>query len=569
MNLFQLRLTMETKPFLPNQLRKVTTTLPSVLLLFMVFCLAYSTGLCAENMDKLEPGFLSDPKLKGQFEIVQDGNRHRLKLSLGQLLHLMLNRNLDLQLRKLVDQASQAQLVSAQELNNPVLTTALLQTKTAAKYTTNFSGEDTTILFSPIRSVPDPYLRTTETDSTTLFTNWSKKMDSGITVSSTLLRTASQSKLHIIQEQGDDFTGGEATDDPLETTSLNAKVTIPLFQDWGDVNDLPVRRAEVALEQTKLGTISQSLTLLEAVAKTYWNLVRITENIRILEEAVKLSQLLLKETETRVEVGMLQYTDLKEVSTQLASTQQQLLSTRIQEQEIEDQLRTYLNMESSQLGFKPADTPEIHETNFDYSNLLEKAYQQNSDLQVLQASIKANRYDLDEALNRDKTNLDVEVEYKLKGYGNSMGEAFQAFGKTQFHDYQIGVNWVIPLFDKVTPQIVLKRKIEKSQLELRIKNKKLQLRVRLQTILRNLQFALEEKKTAELSLSLAKDLLEKEIEKLKIGKSTSYNVSLVQQRYTRAKFDEMVVRVRHEQNFISLLTLTGEIFSYFKLSEPS
>ena len=175
-------------------------------------------------------------------------------------------------------------------------------------------------------------------------------MDSGITVSSTLLRTASQSKLHIIQEQGDDFTGGEATDDPLETTSLNAKVSIPLFQDWGAVNDLPVRRAEVALEQSKLGTISQSLTLLEAVAKTYWNLVRITENIHILEDAVKLSQRLLKETETRVEVGLLQYTDLKEVSTQLATNQQQLLSTRIQEQEIEDQLRTFLNMESSQLG---------------------------------------------------------------------------------------------------------------------------------------------------------------------------------------------------------------------------
>ena len=105
--------------------------------------------------------------------------------------------------------------------------------------------------------------------------------------------------------------------------------------------------------------------------------------------------------------------------------------------------------------------------------------------------------------------------------------------------------------------------------QLRIKNKKLQLSVRLQTIFRNLKFALDEQKTAELSLSLAKDLLENEVEKLKIGKSTSYNVSLAQQRYTQAKFKEIVVRVRHEQNFISLLTLTREIFSYFKLSEPS
>ena len=555
---------METKPLLRNQIRKETKTIRRVLLLFLGLSIVLTSGLSGENLIKADPEFFTDQIQKEKIEVVQDGNRKRLKLSLKELLHLILNRNLDLQLRKLIDQASQAQLVSAQELNNPVLTTALVQAKTATKYSTNFTGEDKTLFVGT-----DPYLRTTDTDSTTIFTNWSKKMDSGITISSTLLRSSSQSKLHIIQEEGDELTGGEATDDPLETASLNAKVSIPLFQDWGEVNELPIRRAEIALVQSRLGTISQSLTLLEAVAKTYWNLVRITENIRILQEAVKLSDLLMKETEARVEVGMLQYTDLKEANTQLAANQQELLSMQIQEQVVEDQLRTYLNMESSQVGFIPDDTPEIHENKFDYMTLLEKIYQRNSDLQALKASIKANSFDLDEALNRDKTNLDVEVEYKLKGFGNSLGEAFQGFGKTQFHDYQIGVNWKVPLFDKVTPQVILKRKIEKSQLELRIKNKKLQLGVRLQTILRNLTFALDEKKTATLSLSLAKDLLEKEIEKLKIGKSTSYNVSLVQQRYTKAKFNEMVVRVRNEQNFISLLTLTGEIFSYFKLSEPS
>ena len=251
----------------------------------------------------------------------------------------------------------------------------------------------------------------------------------------------------------------------------------------------------------------------------------------------------------------------------MAANLQELLSTRIKEQEIEDQLRTFINLKTGQIGFLPSDSPQIHEEKYEHSSLLQKIFQGNSELLGLENSLRANRYDLVEALNRDKTNLDVEVEYKLKGYGVSVSEAFQGFGKSQFHDYEIGLNWVVPLFDKATPQSILKRKIETNQLELRIRNKKLQLSVKLQTILRNLSFALEEQKTAVMSLNLAKDLLEKEVEKLKIGKSTSYNVSLAQQRYTRAKFNEIVVRVRNEQNFISLLTLTGEIFSYFKLSE--
>jgi len=534
----------------------------TLLLCVFIICFVFVAVSSAETAQQKYNQLLDDPRLKGKIGIIQDGNRQRLTISLNDLLYLILNRSLDLQLRKLIDEASRTTLVSAQERNHPVVTTSLIQAKTAAKLSTNFTGDDFTFM------VKNPYLQTTETDSTTIFTNWSKKNDSGIIISSTLLRTVSQTKLHTIQEKGDDLTGGEPTDNPLETASLNAKVSIPLFQDWGEVNDLPVRRAEVALEQSKLTTVTQSLSLLETVAKTYWNLVRIGENIRILEEAVKLSELLLKETQARVEVGLLQHTDLKEVSTQLATNLQALLSARIQEQEIEDQVRTYLNLETSQIGFKPSDSPQIHNNQYEFTFLLQKTYKHNNELQALEYALKANRYDLDEALNRDKTNLDVEVEYKLKGFGESLADAFQNFGKTPYHDYQIGVNWVVPLFDKVTPQVIMKRKIEKSQLELRIKNKKLQLNVRLQTIFRNLNFALDEQKTAELSLSLAKDLLEKEVEKLKIGKSTSYNVSLAQQRYTRAKFNEIVVRVRYEQNFISLLTLTREIFDYFELSEP-
>ena len=545
-----------------NKLRNISRYQILTLLIVMI-CGVCHISFGADNKE-LGLDFLNDPRLKGKIELIRDGERQRLQISLSELLYLTLNRSLDLKLRELVEEATEAQLITAQERNIHVLTTSIRQAKNASQYSTNFTGEDLAFgSFGP----KSPYLSTTETDSTTVYANWSKKTDSGITLSSTLLRTVSQSKRHKIAEQGEELIVGDPLDDPLEMASLNAKVSIPLFQDWGEVNELTVRRAEVAVEQSKLTTTSQLLNLLESVSRTYWNLVRITENIRILEEAVKLSEQLLKETQARVEVGLLQQTDLKEVNTQLAANLQELLSTRIKEQEIEDQLRTFINLKTGQIGFLPSDSPQIHEEKYEHSSLLQKIFQGNSELLGLENSLRANRYDLVEALNRDKTNLDVEVEYKLKGYGVSVSEAFQGFGKSQFHDYEIGLNWVVPLFDKATPQSILKRKIETNQLELRIRNKKLQLSVKLQTILRNLSFALEEQKTAVMSLNLAKDLLEKEVEKLKIGKSTSYNVSLAQQRYTRAKFNEIVVRVRNEQNFISLLTLTGEIFSYFKLSE--
>ena len=174
---------------------------------------------------------------------------------------------------------------------------------------------------------------------------------------------------------------------------------------------------------------------------------------------------------------------------------------------------------------------------------------------------------MEEALNADKTNLDFDISYSLSGYGRSTTEALQASSQSPLQGYQLGLSVTVPLFNQATNQTILKRQAEKSQLELQFRDKKQQLSISLQTILRNIRFGLEEEKTAQLSMNLAKDLLDKEIEKLKLGKSTSFTVSQAQKQFTDAKLNEILVRVRNEQNYISLIALTGEIYTTFDLQD--
>jgi len=284
-----------------------------------------------------------------------------------------------------------------------------------------------------------------------------------------------------------------------------------------------------------------------------------------LKDAVDLSEKLVKETKARVDVGVLNPTDLKEAETQLASNRKSLLTKRIEEKEIEDQIRVALNLGIIPYGFKPADLPRIHGEDFDFNSLLEKAYKSSNTLKTLNISLKSNTYDLEEARNSDKTNLDLSLSYTMNGYGATSAASSQALSNQEYQGYSVGLSWNVPLFDKTTSQTIMKRRIERNKLELQIDDTKSQIYINLQTILRNLKFGIEEKKTAQLSVNLAKDLLEKEMEKLKIGKSTSYNVSQAQQKYTDAKLGETLVRISNERNFISLLVLTGEIFQYYKL----
>lgn len=531
------------------------TLLPAI----FVFCLVGQASLpqlfAMTPTDKaiLEIFQNEEPELFKRVNLLKENERELLEISLPDVLNLVMKRSMTIETGRLGEEAAKAGLVSSREKNQHMISASIQQGKTSSLTGTNLKDD------------VGNYLTSLSTDSTVMSTTWSKKSDSGITFSGTLQKTTSQSKVYAMVDKGDTIEGGTTTDDPLEAATFSAGVSIPLFQDWGDINDVTIRRSELTVKQSQLSTYATTLSLLESTAKTYWNLVGIRENINTLKDAVELSETLVLETEARLKVGILNPSDLKDVQNQLATNQQNLLTKQIQEQEVEDQIRTALNLSAISFGFKPADAPSVHSEQFSFKDLLGAMYNNDNTIRQLAVSLKSNQYDLDEALNQDKTNLDLTIQYNFTGYGKDTSEAIQNFSQSAYQGYQMGLTWSVPLFDKVTPQMIMKRNIERNKIELQIQDKKQQLSVSLQTNLRNLRFGLQEEKTAKLSMSLAKDLLDNEVEKLKLGKSTSYNVSLAQQKYTTAKLNETLVRVKSEQNFISLLVLTGKIFDYFKL----
>lgn len=534
--------------------------------LFIATTCFFSSGPVLSAMTESDRQLLKQfqdeqPEIFSRSRLVTERNRQLLEISLGDILKLVQNRSITLKSAQMAEQATMSQLILAEQPNQPQLTTKIQQAKAISTYSTNLSGEDTTL------GATDPYLITTATDQTSLTATWSKKNELGMQFSTSLEKTTQQTKVYSQATEDDSLSGGDPSDDPLEAATLSIGVSVPLFQDWGDVNRSTKKRAEIAVEQSRLSTDNTEISLLESVAKTYWTLVGVRENIKSLEEAVATSELLVKESRARVDVGVLNYTDLKEAETQLASNQQNLLSAKISEQEIEDQIRVALSLENVSFGFKPADSPKIHKESFNFNELLQKCYANSITIKQINASIKSNAVDMKEAENLDRSNMDLSFQYSFSGYGASSGESLQVFDEEPLQGYVVGLSWQVPLFDKITPERIAQARITRSRLELQLQDQKSQLTINLQTILRNIRFGLEEEKNAILSKELAKDLMDKEIEKLKIGKSTGYNVSIAQQKYTNASYSEILVRVKGEQNYIALLALTGDLYDQFNLAE--
>ena len=97
--------------------------------------------------------------------------------------------------------------------------------------------------------------------------------------------------------------------------------------------------------------------------------------------------------------------------------------------------------------------------------------------------------------------------------------------------------------------------------------RKSQLAVSLKSLLHSLSLIKKEKQTATAVSKLSEDQLRNEIERFKLGKSTSYRISQFQQDVVEAQQAEILVRIRQEKIQVELLALTGEFYEKYKLNQ--
>jgi len=102
---------------------------------------------------------------------------------------------------------------------------------------------------------------------------------------------------------------------------------------------------------------------------------------------------------------------------------------------------------------------------------------------------------------------------------------------------------------------------------LQIKDRKSQLESSLHSLLRSLRLIEKEKLTVAAVRKLSKDQLRNEIERFKLGKSTSYLISQFQQDVVEAQQQEILFRIRQEKIRVELLALTGEFNEKYELNQ--
>ena len=493
------------------------------------------------------------PDVLEGLRIVEQDGRKLVELKLAEVLAMALERANQIQQAKLARDIATSQLVAAESLNSATLTNkaGFGRSATSSSSTDNFTNV--------IRS-----------DATSLSTEFKKKTRSGIEYGLRLTEQQSAYTLLGIPSAGDTPTELAPSSDPLHTNTLTGTITVPLGQDFGTtVGGIPVRMGTIGVERSEHASRRDTLAIMAMIAGVYWNMVELQEQIRVQQEAVKLSDQLLKDNQIRLEAGVLSPADVKVSETQLARDRQILLTLQSSVLRAEDQARTVLNLEELvDYGLLPADTPQVRKPPADFQTLLKKTYDSHPNLGLTQAALDYNAQELLSAENKDRTNLDLQLYYTMTGYSDATLGGTAGFSQSDLTGYGASITWTIPLFDHVSEQTVMQKQLERQQLELQQRSVKSELSVQLQSLLRSLTLSQQEVDTAGVSVSLANELLQNEIERFKLGKSTSYRVSQAQQDLAQARRQEILARVGFERTFLDLLILTDGLFDFYGLQSP-
>jgi outer membrane protein TolC len=506
-----------------------------------------------------------DPQLLERFTLVTENDQILVEVSMRNLLLLALERATLMDILSINKKIATEAYNASKEIYHPNLTTTFGTQRALTVTGTNISGS----VLNPYTGKTASFLGLQATDVTALSTTWSKKTTSGIAYSLGYQKASSQINTGGYAEEGDSFNGWEKYDDSLYTDKLIAAISVPIFQDWGEINKFSEYKSLIGLESTEIESKRTVLDLLEQVAGIYWDLVGVENNILTLQASENLSLQFVADTKVRMELGVLDPIEVKQGESQLLLVQQNLLTENFQKKQIEDQIKVALNLEDIPYGYRATEKMMLRRESFDFETLLKTVHENNQDLALLESQLKLNGIQLKEAQNQAKTNLDFNLQYQFNGYGKSTASASSLVSETNLHDYQLGLSWTVPLFDKQTPQIIRQRSLEHSRLILQIDNVKAQLKVTLQSILRNLQVAEQGIKLASASVELARDLLEKETEKFKLGNNTSFRVAQVQQDLTDAQKNKTLSQVSYEKAYLKLLIITGRIIKQFELPTDS
>ncbi|MES2572173.1 MAG: TolC family protein [Verrucomicrobiota bacterium] len=368
------------------------------------------------------------------------------------------------------------------------------------------------------------------------------------------------------------FSGDNREITPQYQTSAQIQVVQPLLKDFGPAANLANLRVARLNKQIAVLIWKQRLmTGLQAVMANYYDMTFGLADVGVRQEAITADELLIAQTERRLELGFMSPFDVQQARAQLSLDQEQLISAKNLLMERQFALKRLIldqfNVNDLRI-FLPLAEPPLGVPALDRSFFLRQAFAHRPDFR--QALTEADSQDirLRFARNQLLPQLDLVATYGLNGLKGGYGDSFDQTFAGSAPGWTVGVNLRIPLGNIQARAQLDSVKAQKEQAILKIKQSELGIGVDVDTVMSRIETNRQRVETARKTRELYVEAVRIAYRKLEEGQISSFDIIEQQRRLYDSKSREAAARAELDKSITQLWLVTGTMLERLGIQVP-
>jgi outer membrane protein len=385
-----------------------------------------------------------------------------------------------------------------------------------------------------------------------------------------------------------------ALNNPKNTTTSLNNLFNPIYQpNWSGTYVQPLFRnftidsTRRSLRVTKINRDISDIQLRATITNTlsnvrnaYWDYVFAVQSVDVAQQSVTLASQLVKDNQTRVEVGTMAPIDVVQAQSQAATQQQNLVAAVGAMRTAELALKRLIvaGTQDANWGVRldPTDRPDFRPEAIDIEAAVRRALSERTDLFVAKKNVEANDVTLKYLVDQMRPQVDLSTTYGLVGLGGSQytyatdnvggtvnkiptgtipggyGDAIDSLFHSQYPRWTVAVNISYPLGVSSQEASVARARVQQNQVVAQTRQIELQVATDVTNAAINVQSGIERVQAAQAARELAQKTLEAEQSKFEVGMSTNYNVILTQRDLATAQSNELQSILNYRKALVEL-----------------
>jgi outer membrane protein TolC len=364
---------------------------------------------------------------------------------------------------------------------------------------------------------------------------------------------------------------------PTFNTNWSAQYTQPLLRNFRTDNtrqQLVVTRLNQEISEIQLQ--ASIINIVSNVRNAYWDLVFATQSVEVAKRSLELAEQLVRDNQTRVEIGTMAPIDVVQAQSQAATQRQNLATAEGTRRTSELALKRLIvaGTQDSNWGaaLDAVDRPEFIPEPVDVTAAVRRALENRTDLQQARKNLEVNDNTLEFLRNQTLPQADLVARYGLVGLGGTQfittgtgvnrivtgtipggyGDALNTLFGRNYPQWNVQLNVSYPIGTSSADATLARARVQQNQVSAQLRQIELQIATDVTNAATQVENNAERVQAAQAAREFAQRQLEAEQSKFEVGMSTNYFVVQSQRDLASAQNAELQAVLAYRRSLVEL-----------------